>query len=141
MSDWLLRWWWLAEHVAAWLATPRDDPGATDRRAERVLASSWLWSGGERIVRPILSSWSDSACRRWTTAALRWWWLADRPVRLRAVGATLMVAAATTVIAQTIGAGTRDTTALLLPAAVGAAGAVLSWHAERTPRATAQRRS
>ncbi len=124
-------WWFVAEDFARALTTPRIDVTAADRDVERAVVESRLGSIGRRAARITRASWMDSRCRSWTIAVTNDWWALDSRVTLRAIGWTMTVAAATTLLVQWLGAGREEPTTRVLPICVAACGLVFWWLAAR----------
>jgi hypothetical protein len=124
------------------LTTPRIEVSAmTDRDVERVVLESRLASIGRRAARIIRASWLDSTCRSWAIAVANDWRALDSGVTLRAIGWTMIVTAATTLLVQWLGAGRQEPTTRVLPIFVAACGLVFWWLAGRRSNRDGRQRS
>jgi hypothetical protein len=123
-------WWFLAEEAVDALTAPRTDISASDRKCERLLLESALWSFGDRAARQIRAAWSHSEVRRAMETQSGRWRTSDQLQLLHAIGWVMTVSAVTTLGLQIFGAQ-RERLGWAMPVAVAAGGLMLSWIADR----------
>jgi hypothetical protein len=123
-------WWFLAEAAVDALTAPRTDISASDRKCERLLLDSALWSFGDRAARQIRAAWLHSGVRRSMETQSGRWPASDPIQLLHAIGWVMTVSAVTTLGLQAFGA-LRERLGWAVPVAVAAGGLMLPWIADR----------
>jgi hypothetical protein len=134
------RWWFLAEDICGQLAVPRTDLDAADRKFERLLLESTLWSFGDRTARKVRAGWLESKSRSLTQTFASDGASSGPVFALQILGCVTAIAAVTTLGAQAFVAGRFEPLSWALPLAVAIGGVVLSRIASRI-RAVEHRKS
>jgi hypothetical protein len=137
----LFAWWRFAEDVAASLTSPRTDVATADDDVRAAVRRSRLFTASETLAGDVERSWRASLSRQVVERASSSWYSWLPAVRVRAVGACIAIAMATTLLLETLESSLDGPLRWILPVAVGLIGIAIAIAAEPIARLGGDRRT
>jgi hypothetical protein len=120
----LVRWWSVAEGVAAGLTAPGADVDGRDRDVARLLRSSRLAAAASGVAAAAARAWRGARIRRAACRAISVWAALPPAARIRMAGWAVAVAGATAWLAQWTKPMPVGPLSWLVPIAAAALGAL-----------------